>query len=192
MKKIIIHLFCVIAVLLSASIQAANTHCRIHLGQKTYPCSVGRSGISIDKHEGDGATPVGKFYLRKVFYRSDKIDRNEIHTALPVQALQQDDGWCDDVNYAEYNKEIKLPFAGSHENLWLKDDVYDLIVVIGYNDQPVIKHKGSAIFLHIARSNYTPTAGCVAVSKQDLLAILASLTKNSTIDIAQDGTIKID
>ncbi len=140
---------------------------------KEYPCVLGKNGVTTDKKEGDGMTPVGCFPLREVLYRSDRIPRPE--TELPISEIKQDDGWCDDVNRREYNKKIKLPFNGSCEKLWRDDDnLYDIIVVVGHNDSPVISGKGSAIFLHIARPEFTPTLGCVAFKEEDLLEILRS------------------
>ncbi len=155
----------------------------------TYSCNIGKMGISNNKREGDSTTPAGSFPLRKVFYRADKINRNSIKTSLPVEAITQHDGWCDDPNNAEYNKKVKLPFAGSHEKLWREDDAYDLIIVVGYNDNPVIKGKGSAIFIHINKK-FPPTTGCISFSKKDLLTILATLSSKPLIQISTDGKIE--
>lgn len=168
----------------------SNAFCEADINGVKFQCSFGRTGVAINKKEGDGATPVGNFPLRKIFYRPDRINRSDIKTNLPVQALTPNKGWCDDVNCIEYNTEITLPFSGSHEELWREDNIYDLIVVVGYNDQPVVKGKGSAIFLHIARENYTPTAGCIAFSKQDLLNILTKLNADSMISISKQGKVE--
>jgi len=164
----------------------------LNMGDKSYLCSVGKTGIRAEKNEGDGATPAGEFFLRKMYYRPDKFNREEIKTELEVQALLKDDGWCDDANSPEYNTFIKLPFSGSHEELWRADDIYDLIIVVGYNDDPVEKNKGSAIFIHIAREGYKPTAGCIALKKEDLLEILPSLTPDTSIKIAESGKIEFE
>jgi len=155
----------------------------LSLGGKTYHCAIGKSGIIAekDKREGDGATPAGLYMLRKVMYRKDKI--GEIETGLPKEVLEENDGWCDDMDLPQYNQQIKLPFAGSYENLWREDDVYDVIIPIGYNDSPVYHGYGSAIFMHIAREGYSPTAGCVAVSLPDMLEILPQLNPETTIKI---------
>ncbi len=149
-----------------------DSSCHITFHNQHYRCALGRTGVTENKKEGDGATPIGKFKIRKIYYRPDRIDPHEVTTNIPLVALTKNDGWCDDVNSAEYNKAVKLPFAASHENLWREDHVYDIIAVIGYNDDPVVKGKGSAIFLHIARENYTPTAGCIALNKDDLLKFI--------------------
>lgn len=146
---------------------------------KIFKCSIGNGGVSNDKREGDGATPAGCFTIRKVFYRSDRIEK--INTTIPTQILSKDDGWCDDVKDLNYNKYVKLPYLASHENLWRDDNVYDIIVVLGYNDNPVIVCKGSAIFMHIAREDYSPTAGCIALSRPDLISLLEDISKNTSI-----------
>lgn len=166
--------------------------CEATVAGKTYPCSLGGAGTSNIKQEGDGTTPTGTFLLRKIFYRPDRINKNDIKSSLPMQALQLNDGWCDDTNCKEYNSYIKLPFSGSHENLWRDDNVYDVIVVIGYNDNPVIKQKGSAIFLHVARDGYPPTAGCIAFSKNDLLEILGKVSAKTTITISAQNKVSFN
>lgn len=136
----------------------------------TVRCALGRSGISRYKHEGDGATPAGRFPLRRVYYRKDRVDPPI--TGLCVQAIEADDGWCDDPGHPDYNRPVKLPHPGRHETLWRSDHLYDLVVVVGYNDDPVESGRGSAIFLHVASRKYDPTEGCVAVRLDHLLAIL--------------------
>lgn len=150
----------------------------------TYRCSLGRGGVSLDKQEGDGATPAGSFPLREVYYRPDKFSRPPA-TALPVRALRPEDGWCDEPASPRYNQPVRLPFPASHERLWRDDDLYDLIVVVGYNDEPVVRGRGSAIFLHQARADYGPTAGCLAFSRADLLDILARLGPGSRVVIRE-------
>lgn len=170
--------------------KSATTICILSLPNKKLKCVAGYSGFSQFKKEGDGATPIGDFYLREIFYRSDRINKHEIKTTLQAKEIQRNYGWCDDVNVPQYNCLIHLPFKGSYESLFRSDHLYDIIVVVGYNDHPVIKGKGSAIFLHIARQNYQPTVGCIAFSKRDLLTLISYLTPNSRIHIGQ-GTIKI-
>ncbi len=148
---------------------------------KTYSCSVGKKGFSDDKKEGDGKTPFGIFPLRELWCRADKIKQPD--TQLPVRIITQNDGWCDDINSPDYNKHIILPYNFSHEKLWREDDVYDLIIPLGYNDSSIIKGKGSAIFLHIAKPDYSGTEGCVALAKNDLLEILPFLSKQVQIEI---------
>ena len=134
-------------------------------------CALGQNGIRSDKKEGDGATPAGIFPLRRVFYRADRLTAPE--TGLPVQALAPDDGWCDDPADPAYNQRIKRPYGAHHEELWRDDHVYDVIVELGHNDDPSLPGLGSAVFLHVARPDYEPTEGCVALRIEDLLALLA-------------------
>ena len=148
---------------------------------KHYRCAVGKGGLSSDKREGDGATPLGEFLLRECWYRADKTMPPE--TRLPLKIIHEDDGWCDDPAYPAYNRHVKLPFAASHERLWREDDVYDLIVPLGYNDAPVMPGKGSAIFMHVAKPDYAPTEGCVALAKDDLLELLTQVSSDTAISI---------
>ncbi len=144
-------------------------------------CALGPNGIAPDKKEGDGITPAGSFALRRVFYRPDRIDPPQ--TGLSVQALQPADGWCDDPARAEYNRFVILPFTGSFEALWREDHLYDIIVEIGYNDNPPIANLGSAIFMHVARENYQPTQGCVALAIDDMLTMLRSCHQETRLRI---------
>lgn len=148
-------------------------------GNHIFPCSWGHGGIKIHKKEGDGATPVGTFPFRRVFYRADRIEKPQ--TLLPLQALSQLDGWCDDTNDVCYNQYVKLPYKGRHEELWREDHVYDLILVVGHNDAPVKPGEGSAIFVHLLRPQKTPTEGCVALHLQDLLQVIKESTLNSSL-----------
>ncbi len=148
---------------------------------KEYKCVFGKSGVSDDKKEGDGATPVGIFPIRKIFYRADKIEKPI--SPFETVALLQNDGWCDKVNDPKYNQFIKLPYEASHENLWREDDLYDIIVVLGYNDNPSVSGKGSAIFMHIARQTFTPTAGCIALAYDDLVEILKNCELDTQVSV---------
>lgn len=148
---------------------------------KDYECSMGTNGAKDNKSEGDGTTPVGTFQLRKVYYRADEIQKPS--TKLPVEALDQDDVWCDDMSHETYNTHVKMPHPGSFENLWRGDDLYDMIVLICYNDDPIIPGKGSAIFIHIAREDYSSTAGCIALSMPYLLEILRFCDSDTQISI---------
>lgn len=158
----------------------------IILGEFTFPCAIGKTGLSINKTEGDKATPCGKFPLRQVFYRPDKYVHG-IQTSLPSSALKTDDGWCDDPKDINYNKHIKLPYGASHEKLWREDHIYDIILVVGHNDEPVVPLKGSAIFIHLSRldekGRYGPTDGCLSFNEDDLLHILRLITPESCLII---------
>ncbi|HWE98787.1 MAG TPA: L,D-transpeptidase family protein [Caulobacteraceae bacterium] len=147
-----------------------------------YRCALGKAGIVMLKREGDGGTPHGRFPLREVFYRPDRIARPA--TGLPVAAIGPQDGWCDDPASPRYNQQVRLPFAASHEELWRQDGLYDLIAVIGFNDDPPVPGAGSAIFMHVARregEGYGSTAGCVALELPDLIAVLRLCGPGTTI-----------
>lgn len=144
-------------------------------------CALGRSGISSDKSEGDGATPVGTFPFRRAFYRADRMA--EPRTALDLRAIEADDGWCDDPASPHYNRPVRLPFAASHETLMREDGLYDIVVVLGHNDDPPVPGLGSAIFLHVAAPGYAPTEGCVALARDDLLDVLSSCGAEDGIEI---------
>lgn len=150
---------------------------------KSYTCALGRSGITQDKREGDGATPAGCFSIREVLYRADKL--SEPVTSLPTSVIQENDGWCVEIDDANYNKKITFPYSAHYEKLWREDNVYDIIVPLGYNDDPATPGKGSAIFMHVARENYSPTEGCVALSLPDLLRILKEIPREVMVCISQ-------
>lgn len=141
--------------------------------QRLYRCALGRGGVRTDKREGDGATPAGRFPLRRLLYRPDRLSAPA--TRLAATPLSSLDGWCDDPADPGYNNPVRLPYAGRHEELWRADHLYDVIVVIGHNDAPVVPGLGSAIFMHIARLDYGPTQGCVALAPHDLLSLLAEV-----------------
>ena len=151
-------------------------------GALLLPCVVGRSGIRRDKREGDGATPSGRYALRRVLFRPDRLRRPE--TALPTSAIAPQDGWCTEPGDAEYNRQVRLPRAGAHEELWRRDGLYDVIVVIGYNDAPAAPSAGSAIFLHASRPGMTATDGCVAIPLRQLLDVVAQCGPETVIAIA--------
>lgn len=136
-------------------------------------CRLGRSGRVLDKREGDGGTPVGTWPLRTVLYRPDRVGRPV--TTLPVRALTPGDGWCDDPTHADYNRAVMLPHPASCERMWRDDGLYDVVVVLGHNDDPPIPGLGSAIFLHVADPDGKPTQGCVALALPDLLTLLRDL-----------------
>jgi len=142
----------------------------ISFGPLRAPCAIGPAGVRAIKREGDGATPHGVWPLRLVHYRADKVRRPR--TMLPLRCLRPSDGWCDAAGDRNYNRRVALPYRASAESLWRDDDLYDLIVELGYNDVPRSLGRGSAIFIHIARPDFAPTAGCIALRRDDLLALL--------------------
>jgi len=152
----------------------------LRFGTLSFPCALGRSGISSSKHEGDGATPAGTYPLREVRYRPDRLP-NRPQTGLPVIATRPTDGWCDDPADANYNRLVQLPYPHSAEHLWRDDGLYDVLAVIGYNDTPPVAGAGSAIFLHVMRPNGGPTSGCVSLAREHLLAVLAQCGPGTAI-----------
>jgi len=145
---------------------------RLVLGREVFRAALGRAGIRADKHEGDGATPAGLLPLRRVLYRADRVGIPR--AAVPREPIAESDGWCDDQGHPDYNRMVRLPHPGRCEEVWRRDGVYDLVGVLGWNDAPVERGRGSAIFLHVARDGYAPTEGCVALALRDLLAVLAA------------------
>ncbi len=140
------------------------------LGSFRFRAAVGHGGVKSEKQEGDGVTPAGLMPLRQVLYRADRGARPR--AGVPVQPLAPQDGWCDDPTHADYNKPVRLPHPGRHEALWRADSVYDVIGVLGWNDQPVVRKRGSAIFMHVVRPDWAPTEGCIALLRSELLAVL--------------------
>ena len=141
--------------------------------------ALGRSGIRALKREGDGGTPLGRLPIRKLLYRADRVTRPR--TALPVRVIREHDGWCEDPADRNYNRLVKLSPRSSVDRLRRADHLYDLVLVLGYNDRPRVRGKGSAIFVHLARPGYAPTAGCIALSRRDLSALLAQIRPGSSI-----------
>ena len=146
-----------------------------------FKCALGKNGIKKKIKEGDNITPKGTFKIKTIYYRKDKLKK--ISTSIKIEKIKKNMGWCDDPRSATYNKLINLPNKYSYERLYRKDNIYDLIIVLNYNMSPVIKNKGSAIFIHVANNNYNPTRGCVALSKIDLLKILNKINKRTKIKI---------
>jgi L,D-peptidoglycan transpeptidase YkuD (ErfK/YbiS/YcfS/YnhG family) len=144
-------------------------------------CAVGRAGIGEKLREGDGLTPLGRWPLRRVLYRADRMEAPR--SRLAVAKIEPDDAWCDVPGDSHYNRLVRLPYASLEERLWREDSLYDLIVVVGFNDSPVVPGKGSAIFLHLARPDYGPTEGCVALSHDDLLDAVAQLGRSDRLVI---------
>ncbi len=160
--------------------------CRLSIDGFDTPfrCAIGRSGVSFDKREGDGATPLGRYPLRRVFFRQDRVAVPE--TVLPCLPITEDLGWCDDPDVPQsYNRAVRLPFSGSHERMWRDDHVYDIVVELGWNDSPPVPGLGSAIFMHLSRPDWSPTEGCVALLEQDLRRVLSALGPTALMDVSR-------
>ncbi len=164
---------------MDVTVTASGDRWQAVFGRHRWRCAVGRSGVIADKREGDGATPVGCWVVRGLFYRPDRLARPE--TALEVTEITPRYGWCDDPDDPNYNRLVGLPYAGRHETLWREDRLYDLLVTLGYNDDPPVAGLGSAIFLHVASADYRPTEGCVALALADLQTLIAALTRETRL-----------
>lgn len=156
---------------------------RFDLAGRTTWCSLGRAGViaADEKREGDGASPVGVWPIRRGLYRPDRLAKPR--SGVAFHPLSPDDGWCDAPDDVAYNRPVKRPYPASAEAMWRDDGVYDLVVVLGHNDDPPLAGKGSAIFLHLTRPDYAPTEGCVALDRADLETLLALATAQSFIAI---------
>jgi L,D-peptidoglycan transpeptidase YkuD (ErfK/YbiS/YcfS/YnhG family) len=151
----------------------------VHVGAAAFPCALGRSGIRTTKREGDGATPRAQMPLRRVFFRADRLIRPA--GRLAIRAIQPQDAWCDDAAHRRYNRLIERPPGTAEECLTRDDHLYDVIVELGWNDRPVRRHRGSAIFWHVARDGFSPTAGCVAINRDAFAKILPRLAPDAVM-----------
>ena len=146
-----------------------------------FRCALGKAGIGKKKKEGDNITPKGLYKIVKIYYRKDRIKK--VSSKFKLIKITKNIGWCDDPNSEKYNKIVNLPTKYSYEKLYRKDNVYDLILVLNYNMSPVIKKKGSAIFIHVAKKNYQSTQGCIALKKNNLMKLISKINKNIKIKI---------
>ena len=153
----------------------------LHFSRYKVKCAIGKKGVVGKKREGDLSTPKGKFSFKSIYYRSDRIKK--ITSKLNVYKIKKNMGWCDDPASKDYNKLIYFPYKYSAEKLYLKKNIYDIIIVINYNTKKIKKKKGSAIFLHISTKKYSPTKGCIAVKKQDMKKIIKFINKKTKIQI---------
>jgi L,D-peptidoglycan transpeptidase YkuD (ErfK/YbiS/YcfS/YnhG family) len=157
------------------------TRGRLVAGNLVIPCALGRSGTTRAKREGDGASPVGRFALIQAFYRPDHSPRPR--TGLHLRPIRPQDGWCDDTRDRRYNTLVPLPSPTSHEEMWRGDHLYDVVVDIAWNRGPIRRGRGSAIFLHLARPGFEPTAGCVAVDRRVVRRLLEQVGPRTRIEI---------
>jgi L,D-peptidoglycan transpeptidase YkuD (ErfK/YbiS/YcfS/YnhG family) len=144
-------------------------------------CTIGKKGIGYKRKEGDLITPKGQFKIKYVLYRKDRV---KILTKLKKKVIKKNMGWCDDPKSSQYNKLVKLPFAYNHEKLFRKENVYDIILILNYNMNPVKKNKGSAIFIHVAKNNFKRTEGCVAIKKINLIKLIKKISPNTKVKIS--------
>lgn len=158
---------------------------RLVAGDIDVPCALGPAGLVADKKEGDGGTPVARMALKTLYYRPDRMDPPV--TFLGRAPILPDMGWCDEPASPAYNRLVKLPFDGSHERMWRDDHAYDLCVILGWNLDRPVPGRGSAIFFHLAKEDYSPTEGCIAVSQADMLTILRECGAGSTMETIVEG-----
>ena len=162
------------------------TRGRLNIAGRTFPCALGRSGSRALKREGDGGTPIGLWPLVRVLYRRDRIQRPR--TSLPVKAIRSNDGWCDASLDLNYNRPVRLPYPASTEQLWRQDAVYDIVVVLDHNTRPRNRGGGSAIFMHLARPDFSPTEGCIALSLSAMRHVLTHATVTTRVYIHTRGS----
>jgi L,D-peptidoglycan transpeptidase YkuD (ErfK/YbiS/YcfS/YnhG family) len=151
-------------------------------GNYKVKCAIGKRGISKKRKEGDLITPKGNYSIKKVFYRKDRV--KNLKTKLKKNIINKNFGWCDDPKSKKYNQLIKHPFDYSYEKLYRKDRIYDIIIVLDYNINPIKKKLGSAIFIHVAKNNYIRTKGCVAIKKSSLRKLIQLINKNTKVKIS--------
>ena len=152
------------------------------MGSERFRCALGRRIVAADaKREVDGATPAGAWPLRRLLYRPDREPPPT--SRLPLRAIAADDGWCDAPEDPLYNQPVRLPYGASAEALWRDDGLYDLLVVLGHNEPPARPGAGSAIFLHLAKPDFSPTRGCVAVARGDMLALLEQVQPGDDLEV---------
>ncbi len=153
----------------------------INADGRVFVASLGRSGINAFKREGDGATPLAAMRITHGFYRADRVQIPP--TRLDMKPIRADNGWCDAPHHASYNRQVRLPFAHSSEKLWRADMLYDICLVLDWNYRARSRHRGSAIFLHIANPNGKPTEGCIAVSLRDMVQLLHSVGRDTIVRV---------
>ena len=154
---------------------------KLYIGNYKVKCAIGKRGIKNKIKEGDLITPIGEYKIKFVLYRKDRL--KNLSTKLKKIIIKKNMGWCDDPSSKKYNQLVYLPFSYSHEKLFIKENIYDIILVLDYNMNPIVKDKGSAIFIHVAKKNYSKTKGCIAVNKFSLLEIIKRLKIRSKVKI---------
>jgi len=154
----------------------------LRLGTLQMPCALGRTGAVAIKREGDGATPAARMRLVSLYARRDRLPVPA--SAAPSRPIRQHDGWCDDPRDGRYNRPVRLPFSAGAEALWRHDSLYDVVGVLDWNLRPRIRHRGSAIFVHLCRPGLQATEGCIALRRADLLRLLAACGPRPVFDVA--------
>lgn len=155
---------------------------KIAIGTRSFPCVLGRTGLTFMKREGDGKTPIGSFHLIEILTRPDRVAN--LSSGLIRRRINPKMGWCDAPGHPRYNREVGLPFPASHETLWRKDGAYDCVVILDYNIVTRRQGRGSAIFFHLADKTSQFTQGCIAVSLCDMHKILRHCGPRTRISLA--------
>ena len=153
----------------------------LYTENEKFRCSIGLGGLTEKKIEGDHCTPTGNFKFTKIYYRADKLGK--IDFSISSAQISPDDGWCDDPKNKHYNKLIKFPFRWRAEKLYRSDNTYNIVVVLDYNMKPIVKGKGSAVFIHLSKNNYSPTLGCISLNLKDLYLLLRLIKKRVYLKI---------
>lgn len=169
------------------SLSAIHVHVRPRLhtqawlvaGQRAIRAALGRAGVKAAKREGDDATPAGRFHPVRLWWRADRLPRP--HTLLPVRRIAADDAWCEDPKDRRYNRPFRRSANEPGDRLKRGDGLYDLIVEIDHNTRPRVAGCGSAVFIHVARPGFGPTAGCVALARGDLQRLVRRLSPKTRI-----------
>ena len=144
-------------------------------------CAIGKKGIGYKRKEGDLITPLGEFNIKYILYRKDRV---KVSSKLKKKVIKKNMGWCDDPKSSHYNKLVKLPFDYKHEKLYKNENVYDIILVLNYNMNPIKKNKGSAIFIHVAKNNFKRTKGCIAIKKMSLIKLIKKINPYTKVKIS--------
>jgi L,D-peptidoglycan transpeptidase YkuD (ErfK/YbiS/YcfS/YnhG family) len=164
-----------------APLPGCKSHGRLTAGAVRMPCALGRMGLTTSKREGDGATPVARHRIETFLLRRDRLRPPAL--IAPAQPMRPKMGWCDDPGSGSYNRPVCLPCRAGHEDLWREDSLYDVVGVLDWNRRPRVGGRGSAIFLHLARPDFAPTAGCVAIAAADMRRLLPRLARRCMVDI---------
>src|SRR5271169_4765971 len=153
----------------------------LRAGPWCVPVALGRAGIRADKREGDGGTPRGRFRPVRLWWRADRLPRPR--TLLPVRRIGPDDAWCEDPHHRRYNQAFRRSANEPGDRLRRDDGLYDMIIEIDHNTRPRVAGRGSAVFIHVARGAFGPTAGCVALGRDDLRKLLSRIGPRTRIQI---------
>jgi len=153
----------------------------LQIDEFKFKCCIGKKGSTYNKKEGDKKTPKGTFKIENLYFREDRV--KNLKSRLKMTAIKDYMGWCDDPKSDKYNKLIRFPFNYSAEKLYRRENIYDILLVLNFNMNPIKKNKGSAIFIHVAKKSFQPTQGCIALNKSELIKLVKSIKKNTVVKI---------